>query len=327
MRPGIALAALAASLLAACAGLPMGGSSAPLHVEPAAHAGVRPLHRAGQPLRARVGDFTDARRIPGSRKLGNIRSTVRDMFGTELLLDRNVEVLLTEVTRAQLAADGIVLAGSGGAADFTVDGVVKSFSLEVAGRDERSIAAEITLRDAKSGAVIWAGLIADADDRYAGVAGNSRASIVAYLEEGIAVYASRLSAAMREGLLKIYPDSVEAAASARQSAVTGVTTLQAPVPQPVATPVPAPAAAPAPVQTAPAARAPATAGYFAVQTVPPRARVYVGDVYYGMTPLRLELPAGVATITLKLGGYRSLTEKVAIRAGETTELELPLDKQ
>lgn len=329
MRPGIVMAALAASLLAACAGLPMGGSSAPLHVEPAVHAGARPLHRAGQPLRARVGDFTDARRTPGSRKLGNIRSTVRDMFGTELLLDRNVEALLTEVTRAQLAADGIVLAAPGGAADFTVDGVVKSFSLEVAGRDERSIAAEITLRDAKSGAVIWAGLIADADDRYAGVAGNSRASIIAYLEEGIAVYASRLSAAMREGLLKIYPDSVESAASARQSAVTGVTTLQPPVPQPVATPAPAPAAAPAPVpvQSAPAARAPATGGYFAVQTVPPRARVYVGDVYYGMTPLRLELPAGVATITLKLGGFRSLTEKVAIRAGETTELELPLDKQ
>ncbi|MBI4998810.1 MAG: PEGA domain-containing protein [Rhodocyclales bacterium] len=316
MRFGIVLAVLAAGFLAACAGLPGGGaSSAALHVEPSVHAGARPLHRAGQPLRARVADFTDARRNSGSRKLGNIRATVRDMHGTELLLDRNVESLLTEVTRAQLAADGIVLVAPGSEADFTVDGAVKSFSLEVAGRDERSIAAEVTLRDAKHGSVIWAGLIADQDDRYAGVAGNSRATIGAYLEDGVANYASRLSAALREGLLKIYPDSVESAAAARLSAVPGVTTLQAPVP------VSAPQPAAAPVKPA------AAVGHFSVQTVPPRARVYVGDVYYGMAPLRLELPAGIATFSFKLNGYRSVTEKVSIRPGETTEFELTLDKQ
>lgn len=315
MRAGVVVVALTASLLAACAGLPgSGASSAALHVEPSVHAGARPLHRTGQPLQARVADFTDARRNSGSRKVGNIRATVRDMHGTELLLDRNVESLLTEVTRAQLAADGIVLVAPGSEADFTVDGAVKSFSLEVAGRDERSIAAEITLRDAKSGSVIWAGLVADQDDRYAGVTGNSRATIVSYLEEGVASYATRLSAAMREGLLKIYPDSVESATAARQSAVPGVTTLHAPVP--VSAPLPS-----APVKPS------AAVGHFSVQTMPPRARVYVGDVYYGMAPLRLELPAGVATFSFKLNGYRSVTEKVSIRPGETTELELTLDKQ
>lgn len=315
MRFGIVVAALVASFLSACAGLPGGGaSSAALHVEPSVHSGARPLHRTGQPLRARVADFTDARRNSGSRKVGSIRATIRDMHGTELLLDRNVESLLTDVTRAQLAADGIVLVAPGSEADFTVDGVVKSFSLEVAGRDERSIAAEITLRDAKNGSVIWAGLIADQDDRYAGVTGNSRATIVAYLEEGVASYATRLSAAMREGLLKIYPDSVESTTVARQSALPGVTTLQAPVPA-------SPSVTAAPVKPS------AAVGHFSVQTTPPRARVYVGDVYYGMAPLRLELPAGVATFSFKLNGYRSVTEKVSIRPGETTELELTLDKQ
>jgi ABC-type uncharacterized transport system auxiliary subunit len=316
MRTGIVAAALAAGVLAACGGLPFGGaaSSSALHVDPSAHAAARPLQRSGQPLRARVADFSDARRGAGSRRIGSIKATVRDMFGTELLLDRSVESLLSEVTRAQLAADGVQLVGPGSAADFTVEGAVKAFSLDVAGRDERHIAVEITLREAQSGQVIWAGAIAEQDDRYAGVSGNSKASITAYLEEGVASYANRLSAALREGLLKIYPDSVESAAAARLSAVPGVTTLQAPVP--VSAPVPA-----APVKPS------AAVGHFSVQTVPPRARVYVGDVYYGLAPLRVELPAGIATFSFKLGGYRSVTEKVSIRPGETTELELTLEKQ
>lgn len=316
MRPGIVAAALAAGVLAACGGLPIGGaaSSSALHVDPPLHAAARPLQRAGQPLRARVADFSDARREAGSRKIGGIKATVRDMFGTELLLDRSVESLLTEVTRAQLAADGVQLVGPGGAADFTVEGAVKAFSLDVAGRDERHIAVEITLRQTQSGQVIWAGAIAEQDDRYAGVSGNSRATIAAYLAEGVASYATRLSAAMREGLLKIYPDSIESAAGAQSSAVPGVTTLQPAI------------AVSAPLPTATAK--PSTAvGHFSVQTVPTRARVYVGDVYYGMAPLRLELPAGVATFNFKLNGYRPVTEKVSIRPGETTELELTLDKQ
>ena len=321
MKSAIVVAVLAASLLAACAGLPGAGASnsSPLHVDAPVRAAAMPLQRAGQPLRARVADFADARAATGSRKIGAIKSTVRDMFGTELLLDRNVESLLTEVTRAQLAADGIVLVGAVGEADFTVDGAVKAFSLDVAGRDERNIAVELTLRDAKNGKVVWAGLIAEQDDRYAGVSGNSRATIIAYLEEGVASYASRLSASVRESLRKIYPDSAESAVAMRPSAVPGVTTLQ-PAIAAVVQPAPAgaaPVVAPMPAATAKAVGA--AVGHFSVQTVPPRARVYVGDVYYGMAPLRLELPAGVATFSFKLNGYRSVTEKVSIRPGETTE--------
>lgn len=326
MRIGLIAGLSAAAVLAACGGMPFGGAAGggELHVEPQVQAGGRPLLRAGQPLRARVATFVDERGM-SPRKLGDIRATVRDMYGTELKLDRDVATLVGEVTRAQLAADGLRLVDAGAEADIAVEGVVKALSLEVAGRDERNIRVEVSLRDATSGKLLWAGAIADRDDRYAGVAGNSRASIAAFLDEGMANYATRLGAALHETLPKIYADAVESARPPAHTAVPGVTTLQAPVALPVVAP-PAPVAAPvaAPVVKPTSA---ATTGHFVVQTVPPRARVYVGDVYQGMTPLRLELPAGVAMIGLKLGGYRSVTEKVAIRTGETTELELPLEKQ
>lgn len=301
MRIGLLAALSAAIVLAACAGLPGGSASNVVHVDITAHEVARPAQRAGQPPRVRVAGFADARAVSGTRKIGNIRATVRDMFGTELLLDRNVESLLTEATRAQLAAEGASLVDADKEADFAVEGTVKAFSLDIAGRDDRKLAVEVTLRDARSGKVVWTDLIEEHDDRYAGVTGNSRATIAAYLEAGLAAYSARLGAGVRQHLRSSQAGAAVAAAVPAQ--------------------VPAES-----VKSAATAVAPAS-GRFFVQTVPPRARVYIGDIYYGQSPLRLELPAGVATVTLKLGGYRTATEKVAIRPGETTELELPLEKQ
>lgn len=320
--PALAALLVAAMLAGACAGLGLGpSSSAPLHVEVPAMAASRPLLRAGQPLRARVAAFSDARRT-APRHVGKLNATMRDMHGTELQLDRDVADLVTETSRARLAADGMQLVGADATADLVVEGVVRDFALDVAGRDERRIGIEVTLRDGRSGKPLWAGAIVDRHDRYAGVAGNSRATIVAYLEEGVANYATKLAGALREALPKIYLDAVESAPPPTHTAVAGVTTLQAPVPQPVVTPASAPVPPAAATKTTDAA-----VGYFAVQTVPPRVRVYIGDVYYGMSPLRLELPAGIASVSFKLNGYRPAAEKVSIRPGETTELELTLDKQ
>lgn len=312
---------LACGLLAACSGLPsigLGSSAAALHVEVQPGPGARPLQRAGQPLRVRLDEFVDARAV-GGRRLGNLRATVRDMHGTELMLDRNVAALLTEAARAQFAADGLQQVGVDDKADVVMSGAIRTFSLDVAGRDERALAVEVTLRDAASDQVVWAGIISDQDDRYAGVSGNSRASITAYLAEGVTTFAGRLSGAVHEALLKGYPDSVEAAPAKVAPAQPGVTTLQ-----PVAPP-PAVVVAPA-IASPPGAPTRAT-GIFSIWTNPPRAKVHVGDVYFGLTPLRFDLPVGIATLRVHLDGHRSVSEKVSIRAGETTELELALDKQ
>ncbi len=45
-----------------------------------------------------------------------------------------------------------------------------------------------------------------------------------------------------------------------------------------------------------------------------------------MSPLRLEMEPGVHAISVKLEGYRMVTEKVSVRKGDNTEMELNLER-
>jgi hypothetical protein len=63
-----------------------------------------------------------------------------------------------------------------------------------------------------------------------------------------------------------------------------------------------------------------------VNTNPPRAKVYLDDVYYGLSPLRLEMEPGVHAISVKLDSYKMVTEKVSVRKGDSTEMELKLER-
>jgi hypothetical protein len=69
-----------------------------------------------------------------------------------------------------------------------------------------------------------------------------------------------------------------------------------------------------------------TAGLLLVNTNPSRAKVYLDGVYYGLSPLRLEMEPGVHAISVKLEGYKMVTEKVSVRKGDNTEMELNLDR-
>lgn len=61
-------------------------------------------------------------------------------------------------------------------------------------------------------------------------------------------------------------------------------------------------------------------------TIPGRAKVYLNNVYQGMTPLRAEIESGVHAISIKLEGYRMVAEKVTVRGGEHTEIDLTLER-
>lgn len=311
-----------------------GTDASVLHVEVAPPSpGTTPLLRNGRPLSLAIANFADARPGPRGRKLGDIKATVSNIHSAEMALDREVTVFLAGTVRNQLAADGFRIVGPAEPADFRIEAAVKAFSLNVADRDERTIVAGVTLRESASGDVIWSGEISERDDRYAGVTGNSRATLVEYLGEGVSAFAARFSAAVRDGLTKSYPRTIVAGQTKNVPAIPGVATLHAPVardeiplaPQPVArrmTPQP-PAAATAAV---PPPVLPAT-GHVSLYSSPARAKVYVGDVYYGVTPLKFELPAGVVRLHFRLDGYKPASEKVAVRRGEITELEMKLEKK
>lgn len=333
------LAVAGAALLGGCSSLPsipnpldLVSGPATLHVEVPAQPGALPVLRSGQALKIAVSDFSDGRSRGLGRKVGDIRATVLNIHATEVALDQEPASLVTGAVRNQLAKDGFRVVGSAESPEFRLSGVLRKAYITIAGRDEVEVAAEVTLRETRSGDVIWAGVVTDKRDRYAGVSGNSRATIEEYLGEGTAEFAARLSAVVRDALLKSYPSTLAATAGPSVAAVPGVTTVHAPVArdkvaEPAPKPVAVPAAAPAPAPAFAPARIPGPeVGYVSIYSSPARAKVYLGDVYYGMTPLKIELPVGIKQFRFKLSGYKEVTEKLAVRRGETTDLEVQFEK-
>ena len=266
-----------------------------------------------RPIVLRFSEYTDARPAAPSRKIGDIKATVLDMHGTELVVE-NLSSTVTAAMVNQLSASGFQTVTEGanaatGSADFEISGVIREFSMNIAGRDEVSVVVETTLRDTRSGGLLWSGAVAEKTDRYAGVTGNTRSSITRYLSSALAKVAAKTRDAISETIVQTYPDSFGQAAPVRDS-TPGVTVLIAP---------------PGRMSEHQAAR-PGMTGRLAIATIPARAKVYVADVYYGLSPLELDLEPSIYTINFKLDEFKTATEKVSVREGETTELQIRLEK-
>ena len=67
-------------------------------------------------------------------------------------------------------------------------------------------------------------------------------------------------------------------------------------------------------------------GLLLVNSNPPRANVYLDGVYYGLSPLRLEIEPGIHAMSVKLIGYNMFAEKVSVRRGDNTEVNVTLEK-
>jgi hypothetical protein len=308
-RIGLVLAVL---VLAGCSGMKsismpsLSLTAAPLELDLAAQPTAGQGVKGKRPVTVSIANYVDARATPNSEKIGDITAAVNDMLGTELRL-RDVAGTVTTAMENQLRASGYqVVAGSGQAAvaDFVLSGAIREFSLDIGGRDYVAIAVETTLRDARGG-IVWSGLVSERADRFAGVTGNSRASIARYLGAALAKVTGKTRDAIDESVMRALPELFDQAAPVRP-ATPGVTVL---------------AARPEPAQSRPAVQSIGASGRLTLATTPSRAKVYLADVYYGLTPLALDLEPGIHTLTLKLDGYPSATEKVSVRKGETTELE------
>lgn len=294
------------ALLGACAGLPAGGPGVAAPGAglnpfwPAAPAGAVLQGAGGKPLTVVMAPVADARPGQPGRRLGVADAVVFGLRGPDLVLAREATAVVDEALRVHLRAQGLALVPTPQATSLRLETTLQALSLQVSARDTRHVAVQASLRHA-DGELLWAGLLEDRNDRFAGVSGNDRADLEAYLGAGVANVASQLAAALRQ----------------RLAAPTAATT------PPLATPAsPAPTASPS--ASPPSAGLPM--GYVAVTSVPSRARVYVDDVYHGLTPMTLELPAGVSQLHLKLDGWRIASEKVAVRRGATVELELKLQR-
>jgi len=289
---------------------------------------VRPSIRYAATLQ--ISRYADLRNQGNPRLLGISTQLIRGVSGSQLLLDQDVADLVTSAFKMQFVAEGYQLLEKGGVgtAMFEVSGTIKDLNLNVKYRDEISIAIETTVKDLRNGEVVWSGLVTEKHDRFAGVSGNNKDDVVAYLDKELRVASKKTVAAVSASLMAAYPNLFNLTAGLQ--AISGVSVYAVPV---AAEPASGISAAIVPtVGTQPGNVAPlpeklplTSAGLLVVNTNPTRARVYVDGVYYGLSPLRVEIEPGVHAVEVKLNKYKTVTEKVSVRKGDNTEMELSLE--
>jgi hypothetical protein len=272
----------------------------------------------------RVSNYVDKRKTSNPRYLGVLKGRVTGMSGDEILMDQDVAVIATNSIKKRFDTEGYQIVEGSDPAVFEVSGVVKDLTLNVKDRDDILITIETTLKEIATGKVVWSGSVTEKNDRFAGVSGNNKDDIVSYLNKELRIASTKTVEAISSSLMASRPDLFNLTPGTKP--IAGVTVFVAPqLPK---------TAAPVMMQTAPVSDAPATnyrphasetSGLLLVNTNPARARVYLDGVYYGMSPLRLEMEPGIHAISVKLAGYNMVTEKVSVRRGDNTEIELNLE--
>jgi hypothetical protein len=278
----------------------------------------------------RILNYADQRNVGSPRYLGKNTAQSASLKGNVLQTDQDLALIATDAIKRQFDSVGFqVLEGTSASnALFEVSGVIKELTLDVMNRDIISIAIETTLKEVSTGKVVWSGLVTEKNERYAGVSGDDKKDVMNYLNRELKVVSTKTVEAISESLMATRPELFNLTPGTKP--IPGVTVLVAPRVSKAAQAAPQAMPVDAPSTELPASsyhpHASDTMGLLLVNTTPSRARVYLDDVYYGMSPLRVEAEPGIHTISVKLAGYNMVTEKVSVRRGDNTELDLNLER-
>jgi len=249
-------------------------------------------YKSDEPVPVHVAPFEDKRdlskaRFKDPKTIGSILSTVSDMTGSELTLSESPARIVTMAFAKELAIAGFSISEPN-AARYVVSGEVREFKLDIGPKDDVAIEFSYTLKEAGTDKTLSTGVASEKGERFAGVMGNSRTTLSNYI-------ASTVQKAVRRSIEEFGPKMT--------------------------------AAKDAPVAEEAGGRQDASAGTLVLKSTPGRAKVYIDGVYYGLTPLNLELAPGIYEVEIKNKGYRTTTEKVSVRQDATTELETELEEE
>jgi hypothetical protein len=237
----------------------------------------------------RIAGYVDGRNVVNPRKIGIAEARVLGLSGTDIIVDRDVTDIVAASLRKRLEDVGLqILAKDDPAALFELSGVIKELKYDVKVRDHVHIKLQTTLKEIATGKVVWAGEVEQKDERFAGVSGNSKSDIADYLKQEVGVVTGKTTEAINTVLMATRPELFNLTPGTK--VIPGVTVF--------VSPNGAGSTAPDSSMQTPLGGAP---GVLVVRTEPARAKIY-------------------------LDGYKSASEKVAIRIGATTELELQLEK-
>lgn len=273
----------------------------------------------------RIAGYVDGRSQGNPRRIGTAEARVIGLTGTDINLDRDATEVVTDSLRKRLEDTGLqILEKDDAGARFELSGVVKELKYDVKDRDRVSIKIQSTLKEVATGKVVWSGEVAQQDDRFAGVSGNSKSDIADYLNKQLGVVTGKTTEAINNVLMATHPDLFSLTPGTK--AIPGVTVFVSP--NGVGSGAPDTALLPRqPMPETSLLNPPRQSpGILVVRTEPARAKVYLDGVYFGLSPLNIESAAGIRVVEVKLKGYKNASEKVAVRIGATTELEFQLEK-
>ncbi len=261
----------------------------------------------------RIRPYVDQRIEQDARLLGEFNTRIGGLSGKQLRLNRDVAMIATEQMQQQFSDAGFAVVNEAAAAKFELTGVVKTLTLDSKARDEINIVLETNLSEIATGKLIWSAVVSQSNTRFGGVAGNDRDDIVNFLYRELAVVSGKTVSAVNSLLMASYPALFNLTPGTKT--IDGVTVLSAPLTSPVAV-----------TPTMVSEKMTHSTGTLVLTSSPSRAKIYVDEVYFGMTPLRVDLDAGIHTLTAKLAGRKTASEKVSVRNADTTELEMTLSK-
>lgn len=156
----------------------------------------------------RVNNYVDQRKVSNPRYLGQLTARVSGLSGNELLMDQDVASIATGAIKKRFDTEGFqVMEGASAAnAVFEVSGVVKELTLNIKERDDITIAIETTLKDVATGKVVWSGLVTEKNNRFAGVGGNNKDDVMAYLNKELRVASTKTVEAISASLMASHPE-------------------------------------------------------------------------------------------------------------------------
>jgi len=263
----------------------------------------------------RMAGYADGRQVDSPRLVGTSNARITGLTGKDIMSDRDATEVVAESMKKRLGDAGLqVLAGDATNAQFQLGGTVKELSIDIKDRDHVNIAIESTLTEVASGKVIWSGLVVERAERFAGTSGNGKKDVADFLRWKLGVVSTKTTESIMSVLMATRPEMFNMVVGIKP--VQGVTVYSNS----------AGSAAPAVVPVAAPSEGVIANGTLAISSSPSRAKVYVDGVYFGLTPLRAEFSAGIHDVSIKLDGYQTSSEKVSVRKGDATEMDIKLQR-
>ncbi|MBI5047419.1 MAG: PEGA domain-containing protein [Deltaproteobacteria bacterium] len=280
------------SLLLPLACLFIAGCTAPLTISYDAKYGA-PAISLKEPLTVSIVPYKDERKTDNRKKIGDIASSVFGIDSAELILEKEPADIVTDAFKEQLILAGfkVNVAESDAQtqnADLLMQGSVKAFKLDIRGKDIIEIELETKATDVKTGSILWSGSITEKNERFAGTMGNTRETISKYVSSSLAKVVKESLTKVASAIEKTKPHSVE---PVKEEIILG------------------------------------NEGRLALSSIPPQAQIYIEDVYYGLTPITIDLAPGIYTVNFKLAGFKNAAQKIAVRKGRLTEFAIMLEKE